>query len=500
MKKLLILASLVPSVISLFAQDYESDAGHLMRTDLTGTARSQGAGGAFSTVGADMSSMSSNPAGIALYRTHEFAISGGGIWGGTNSTYLGQSSSATFSKGTLSQAGFIFATRKLSNYDNLSYNRGGSKLDRVVFGIGYQKLVDFNRTDYFYGTNTKNSYAGAMANALNALPTASIDPSNFSIPTVNGYYSGILNPDTTGFLTPRIGLPISQIGQITTQGTLSELNFTMGFNVANTVYIGAGIGVPYLNYHRYASFSESNAAGDSSYQSLYNYSLSGWGVNGKLGIIIKPVQWLRFGAAVQSPTLYRLNESDWGGTTSQLGDSAYGSKNNLNYQFTYTNPLKGTFGASFYLKQWGFVSVDYEIDDYSHTHYTFDGNDRQTSDGINANISHTYKLASTVRAGAEFAYKSLRLRAGFAWSESPFKDGLNPSGYSGARFNYTAGIGYRGRRFFADIAYVRSEYKDYYAPYSYQNGATTESPGVYNSFSSNTIIATIGFKFGVGRN
>ena len=501
MKNLLIVTGLLLAGTSVFAQDYQSDAGHLMQTGLSGTARSLGAGGAFSTVGADMSSMSSNPAGIALYRTNEIAVSGGGVWGNTNSTYLGQSSSASFSKGTLSQAGIILTTRKLSRYDDLSYRRGGSALDRVVFGFGYQKLADFNRTDYFYGTNTQNSYAGAMANSLNANQNP-INPTNFSIPTVNGYNSGVLTyPDTlSSFLAPRIGLPVNQIGQITTQGTQSELNFTLGFNVGNTIYIGAGIGVPYLSYHRYSSFAESNAGGDSSYVSNFNYSLSGWGVNGKFGIIAKPVQWLRFGAAIQTPTVYRLHESDYGNTNSQFGDTtAFGAQSSLSYQFNYNNPLKATFGASFYLKQWGFLSVDYELNDYGHTHYTFD-DDRAYSNSINADISNMYKLASTVKAGAEFAYKTLRLRAGFAWSESPFKNSAAPSGYDGARFNYTAGIGYRGKHFFADLAYVRTQYKDYYTPYSITDAqGNQQAAGVLNSFASNSIIATIGFKFG-GRN
>ena len=58
MKKLVIFSNLLLAGASLFAQDYVSDAGRMMQTDLSGTARSLGAGGAFSTVGADMSSMS----------------------------------------------------------------------------------------------------------------------------------------------------------------------------------------------------------------------------------------------------------------------------------------------------------------------------------------------------------------------------------------------------------------------------------------------------------
>ena len=504
MKKLLIFSNMLLAGVSLFAQEYVPTAGSLMQTDLSGTARSLGAGGAFSTVGADMSSMSSNPAGIALYRSHEFAVSGGGIWGGTNSNYLGQSSSTQFDKATFTQAGFIFATRKLSNYDNLSYNRGGSKLDRFVIGFGYQKLADFNNTVYFSGTNAQSSYASALASELNSNVNASINPSNFSIPAVNGYNAGILSypNDSSAVLSSRLGLPINQQGTITTQGSMGELNLTMGFNVGNTLYIGAGVGVPYLSYHRYTTFAESNAGGDSSYVSSYNYSMSGWGINGKFGIIVKPAQWLRIGASVQSPTIYRLNESTSGYTSSAFGDTtSFGYGSGVSSAFTYNNPLKGTFGASFYLKQWGFLSVDYELNDYGMTRYYFDNNDRAASDAINSQISATYKLASTVKAGAEFAYKGLRLRAGFAWSESPFNNGVTPSAYNGARFNYTGGIGYRGRRFFFDVAYVRTQYKNYFTPYSYVDAqGNLQSPGVYNTFASNSIIATMGFKFGLRRN
>lgn len=499
MKKVLIITGLLCCFRPAGAQTYETDAAQMMRNDLAGTARSLGAGGAFSTVGADMSSMSLNPAGIALYRSHEFAISGGGIWGQNHSAYLGQGSDASFQKGTISQAGFVFATRKLSRYDDLRYNRGGSHLDRFVIGFGYQKLADFNRTEYFYGTNYQNSYAQAMATDLNH-NIGNIQQGVVPLPELNAYQTYIVDytDSTNSQLASKIGLPVNQAGSVTSQGSLSELNLTLGFNVGNTVYIGAGMGIPYMSYNRYYYFNEGNLAGDSGYVNAYGYSYTGWGINGKFGIIVKPVQWLRFGAAVQSPTVYRLHEYDYGHANSVFGDTtAFFQGNNSFYNFTYNNPLKGTFGASFYFSHWGFFSVDYELDDYGHTHYTFDAPDNAAY--WNNLISAKYQLSSTVRAGLEFAYKGLRLRGGFAWAQSPFKDNVAVNGYNGARFNYTAGIGYRGRSFFADLAYVRTMYKDYYAPYSYQSGSSTEEPGVYNNFTSNSIVATIGFKFGLRR-
>ena len=49
------------------------DAARIMDTDLNGTARFVGMGGAMSALGGDISTMGSNPAGIGLYRSNDFA-------------------------------------------------------------------------------------------------------------------------------------------------------------------------------------------------------------------------------------------------------------------------------------------------------------------------------------------------------------------------------------------------------------------------------------------
>lgn len=497
MKRVFIISGLLTWASMSWSQTYETDAFKMMRPDLTGTARSLGAGGAFSSVGADQSAVLQNPAGLALYRSHEFAISGGAAWGNTTSNYLGGNTDQGFAKGMLSQAGFVFSSKDLSRSQGMSFN-SQNKLSRVVVGIGFQKVADFGRTDRIYGVNTQNSYAQALTSNLNSSSNP-ITLDYFDIPSVQAYQTYVSDWADSTHLSSRIPLPVTQVGTVTTKGSLNDINLTLGFNIDNTVYLGFGLGVPYMNYSRYASFYESNRAGDSSYTSNYNYTLSGVGVNGKFGLIVKPAAWVRLGASVQTPSYFRLSENTEGNMQSYIGGTSYFADTGSVYRFSYSNPLNATFGASFYLKQWGFVSVDYEMNDYAHTRYSFDGNDRQFSDQENLNISAKYRLASTVRAGAEFAYKTLRLRAGFAWSQSPFRSGVAVPGYDAGRYNYTAGIGYRGNRFFADLAYVRTQYKDYYTPYSYTDASGTQEPGVFNNFHGNMIVATIGFKFGLNR-
>ena len=62
--------------LPLEAQETYENA-RLVGNDLNGTARYVGMGGAMEALGADISTISSNPAGIGLFRHTQFSVSGG---------------------------------------------------------------------------------------------------------------------------------------------------------------------------------------------------------------------------------------------------------------------------------------------------------------------------------------------------------------------------------------------------------------------------------------
>ena len=67
MKKLYAAALMMAAVLPVAAQDtYES--ARLLGSDLNGTARYVGMGGAMEALGADISTISTNPAAIGLFR------------------------------------------------------------------------------------------------------------------------------------------------------------------------------------------------------------------------------------------------------------------------------------------------------------------------------------------------------------------------------------------------------------------------------------------------
>ena len=91
-----------------------------------------------------------------------------------------------------------------------------------------------------------------------------------------------------------------------------------------------------------------------------------------------------------------------------------------------------------------------------------------------------------VRAGFEGAYKSLRFRAGYSYATSPYKKTYATSGYTESRHNATAGLGYRGKRFYADLAYIFGMSKDASFPYA--------DFVVKNRNMSHSILVTLGFR------
>ena len=73
-KRIFSIAILLLSITQLFAQSHY-DAFLYSESNLLGTARSSGMANAFGALGADMSVLSTNPAGLGVYQSVEFSYS-----------------------------------------------------------------------------------------------------------------------------------------------------------------------------------------------------------------------------------------------------------------------------------------------------------------------------------------------------------------------------------------------------------------------------------------
>jgi len=496
MKQTLFLFSFFFLPTCVFSQVYDVDALKFARLQTAGTARSMGVVGAFGSVGADLSSTLSNPAGIALFRSSEISLGIGIHPTSTNSKFLNQERGENNTRFTFNYLGFVYAGAINKKKNSISFS--SKNLDYVNFAITYNKISNFNRTILYSGLNQTNTYAGSWVKELNALAGAAPSFENASVATMLGFQNQTVLFDTLAgkFLT-YIDTPIFQNGKIREVGSVDEVNINLGFNINDKVFFAFDAGIPFLNYSAVNEFSETNTNDSTSffksYRYVQEYRTNGIGFNLKLGLIYRPVAWYRTGIAFHSPTWYRLDESYYSFLDESYNGFQYKQEiDAAPFRYNISTPMKGIFSNSFYFKKYGFLSVDYEFQNFGASKHRF-RDFKEAADAINQTTKAKYGFGHTVRVGVEGAIKWFRVRGGYAWQSSPFKPTVAIKGSDEQRHLFSLGIGYRGKSFFADIAFQQMRTNSYYQQYASNDGS---EPSVKTKSIHNNIMLTLGWRFG----
>ena len=106
MKKLFAIAAIVVATMPVAAQETYENA-KIAQEDLNGTARYVGMGGAMEALGADISTIGTNPAGIGMFRHSNVSLSLGLVsQGGATNAVGGSTTNASFD-----QLGFVYSYR-----------------------------------------------------------------------------------------------------------------------------------------------------------------------------------------------------------------------------------------------------------------------------------------------------------------------------------------------------------------------------------------------------
>ncbi len=137
--------------LPLTAQETYQDT-KLIDNDLNGTARYVGMGGAMEALGADISTISTNPAGIGLFRSSQITISGGLV------TQSGETTTPSFAdikapingnktNASFDQIGLVYALRSSGNsYMNLGFNYHKSRnFDQILTAAGNLSYASQNK-------------------------------------------------------------------------------------------------------------------------------------------------------------------------------------------------------------------------------------------------------------------------------------------------------------------------------------------------------------------
>ena len=501
MKRINIFVVLTMSVSALFAQT-QYDAARIANTELNGTARFVGMGGAMGALGADISVIGTNPAGIALFRSHNVSTSFGFNKNMTSSTFNGTKVSDSRTKASYDQVGFVYSN-KIGNKTNLRY---------LNFGFNYHKAANFNRQFSSKGALNGSSLSWQMADMMLGAGYGSQESYDDVLDAENPYTSEYF------YGTPFLGMMGARTGLVDgftdkdgfnmlgwngdmgeyysrEEGGINQYDFNMSFNVKDRYYFGVTLGVYDVNYNRYSSYSETllddNGADNGNFTLNNWFSTNGTGYDLKFGFIARPFEYspFRVGFAIHTPVWYMLTDRYTATLDTDVLAMPEPYTENLSqylnpdYVWDYRMRTPWKFNVNMGTTFSGVLAVgaEYEYSDYSYISYKdYNGYDLSSS---NVATDKYLKGVHTLKLGMEaMLTPSFSFRAGYNYVTSAFKDGsaryipnvetlqdkyiwfdetrTDPEYHNiKARNTITLGLGYSGRVVYADVAYKYDFYK-----------------------------------------
>lgn len=524
------------AALSANAQETYENA-KLAGEDLNGTARYVGMGGAMEALGADISTIGSNPAGIGLFRHSNVSLS---------ASLLMQSDGKEFSNGkktnlSFDQIGGVYTTRTgQKSFLNFGFNYHKSKnFDYILNAAGSLNGSSQNKQSYIKGMlanensggffvrkdkNGKNvGYVDASPLSNVAYTWSQIDYLywNSLIPGSNGLYN---YEKATGYTLDRAHT-----------GYIGNYDFAVSGNLNDRVYLGLTFGMKDVNYKGYSEYRENlNNAGGVLVRDERKVTGSGFDITA--GVIVRPVAEspFRIGAYVKSPTWYDLTTSNVTRLVYASGTSSPEKGVPNSYDFKMWTPWKFGFSLGHTVGNYLALGATYEYENFSNInsrvndggYYNYYGEYYESSSPDKTMNNHTKEVlkgVSTLKLGVEYKpVSNVALRMGYNYvspkyvSDAQKDPGLASLGtaYSSTTDytnwssinRFTLGIGYKVKKFNIDLAYQYSAQNGSFAPFSnirdvsIPSGATTvkesniaTTADVKNNKSQ--LLLTLGYRF-----
>ena len=541
MKKHILFAAMSLATLPMTAQETYENA-KLLGEDLNGTARYVGMGGAMEALGADISTISSNPAGIGLFRRSAVSASFGLKMQGGNQSFDGQSKTTA----SFDQIGFVISTQTRRNsFLNFSFNfHKGKNFNQI--------LSASNRINK--GSSQDLSYQkGVRDNVSNGGFNLALDKNN--------EYIGYENPESdrtaqtfsqTDYLNCNVFIPTKgteydfgycDASDYTfgrkTSGYIGNYDFNVSGNIHDIVYLGIDFGIKDVRYKDYSIYNEalvSNGAADGNATYSDERQIRGTGFDVALGVIVRPIESspFRFGVSVKTPTWYNLTTENYTTVKNTSKSGLYDNgKIREAYDFKLYTPWKfgvslghtvGNYlalGASFDYEDYG--AADTRINDgvIVDGRGAFETNSRDRV--MKAHTERTLKGVSTFKVGAEIkAAPEVAIRVGYnyvspAYNSNAQKDMTleSPGTYYAsatdftnwkATNRFTCGIGYAKKGFHADLAFQYAAQKGDFYPFQSLETTYTDAdnatqtavcnPGATEVTNNRSqLLLTVGYRF-----
>jgi long-subunit fatty acid transport protein len=489
MKKLYFTLLAIIGITAVSSAQYVDNALLFSQQNYGSTARSKAMGNAFGALGGDFGSLSINPAGIAIYQRGEVSTTMSLLnKNETETTYQGNINKENNNNFNFKNFGYVSAIPGAAN---------SSGLVSINFGIGYNRLANFNQNSYFSTESSTYSRMDAFAqqtngiNYNNLVSTDGYDPYQSSaIPWESklaweNYLIDVTNSSTTGDKYATFLLENEKVKQresASKEGFINEYIASFGANFNHTLYLGATIGMQDLFYDEAKVYSElgidevgTNLKSWGRFDYTNNTRSTGVGYNLKLGAIFRPMPVLRLGLALHTPTYYHIKEtysssmsSNLIGISTQSDGSHKESTPVGNYEYDFQTPLRVIGSVAYQFGKKAMFSLDYEFVDYTSSKFSRGmGGDNFSIE--NGDIKSVYKSVSNVRVGAEYRLTdAFSLRGGLEFLGNPYKSntyGVSQPNMDYKFTTYNGGFGYRSGKYSVDLTYSMGDKTNFMYPY-----------------------------------
>ena len=472
MKKILLILLLAYSLSPIA---YSQDVQRFAERGTIGSARYVGMGGAMTAIGGDPSAAMVNPAGLGLYRRSEISVSIDETI--DNTQQVGSNDTYQRTRFAAPQISAIWAWGNSQKQRGLVYNN---------FMFSLNRLANFNRDIVVKGAgmgmvpticNITNDEGGVSEEFLVNKPWDNVDIGWLSI---LGYEAYLIDPIENNKWKPAVDFTDGSLS-ISETGTSDQYTLSWAGNISNQWYIGIGLNIPTINYTKHTSLREENKQNSSSAELKSMFHVSGVGVSGSFGLIYRPIQALRIGASLQTPTILSLSRQSTGDMYSTIAGQKYEvlTPESGVMDIDIASPLRTSVSVAGQMGKIGLIAVQY---DYAH--------------------SNEMEDIHTLRMGAEAQMtRGLFLNAGYVYESSFMKE--DPKwllGYNEIRtdmdYRYTAatqyasaGIGYRSDVVVAQLAY------QYGWQTIHQYASEEQALPFYVDTHTHRIVATLAWRF-----
>ena len=515
MKKILIALTVVFNCSFLMAQT-EFDALKLSQTDITGTARYMGMAGAFGALGGDASAIKDNPAGLGIYRSSELVGTLNVMLQKGNSTWNGVKSMDDLYKVGFNNFSYVMAKPTWRN------ENGSSGLLSSNFSFSYNRIANFNRSLNIKSGDAASSMTDYMAYLTGNISgndlayTNSYEPfDNVNVPWLSVMaYEGKLMNETVSNGVSTWSSALGNSGSVTPsylvteKGYVDEYSLGWAGNFNNKFFLGTTINFRSLNYSSTSSYGElfsDNRGMMNLRDSIYS---TGTGFNLNIGAIYSPMDNIRLGLSVHSPTIYSISDNYYSRLSFDFaGYAGYSGTPEGSSNYQLQGPTQINLSAAYIFGTKGLLSAEYDYSNYTGIRLMDTNGSSQSFSDENQGMSQMLADVSTIKIGAEYKLTdNFALRAGYAYSTNA----TDPNAAKLVRYNtvrtdsefyrnnstnyFSAGFGYREANWYIDCAYMNKMLNESFYPYNSNNLDIAVNPAKVIT-NTNNLVVTLGLKF-----